>query len=181
MPNKITRRVATAVAAVAMLALAASPAHAAQANWSTTASGLKFSGTLTVKKNGGSAKTCTGTTGYGAAYAAGGFYATNAMFYRLACAGGGFLDVNAVGYADHSAGAFSLMFDYSSGATSPWSGGVWYQDPFQVPFTNATGGNPSKITFNDTPIGVTSSLENVTATGTLNVTTSTGGTLTLNQ
>jgi len=189
MRTTITRLASTTALMVAMLALTASSAMAATAYWSDTDSGMKLSGTITIKKDGGSAKTCTLAANGGDAYEDGEFDVYSAGIpapstgrLKLNCTGSTVLYMFGVGWATHASGAFSLTFDNEPilGQQSPY--GTWIQDTFQVPFTNAAGATPSQITFNDTHIGdLYPASGAVTATGTINVRTLTGGVLTLHQ
>ena len=57
---------------------------------------------------------------------------------------------------------------------------TWWQDNATIPLTNGAGGVSTKLTFNNTKLGYQySSTNGLYATGTLNVTTPGGGTLTV--
>jgi hypothetical protein len=183
---------AAAVTAVALLAITASSAFAAP-NWNTTASGIKWNGSLTVTVNGGSAKTCSFDTMQG------GSKVSNPAFYELwgkglsadsgvlamACVGGGYLTWQPYGNVTYNSGYKLSINDFGNlqgvARTSPW--GTWTSQAGitrVVPFANGSATTNSSITFNNTQIGVSVSPVYgyaIRATGTLTVTTNTGGRL----
>lgn|SRR5215203_3791965 len=183
--------VVTAIATAA-LALAAAPALAVEtaAKWSNTGSGMGWGGTLTLKKKGLSSTTCTFTR----SVAQGTYFGGNYFWM-----GSGFAPISA-------SCANSKKFTWAPMVGGWWTGtsytndlgdstdiglvehespyGPWVPDMsnFVIPFVNASGATPSKITFNNTRIGATlSGSEEITLTGSLNVTTASGSALTLSH
>jgi hypothetical protein len=179
------RLVVMIVAASALLAVAASPSFAwSEALFSDTAHGIKWSGSLTIYKNGGTAKTCTFPGGQNGLISASGFMLNNNPPgpIALSCTGSTTLVWQPAGDAAYESGYRLEAWDnasFSGYHASPY--GQWAGDDFIVPFTNAAGGTPSTVTFSSTVIGHTSTLATVTATGTVNVTTNSGGALTLSH
>jgi len=176
----------TAALAVAALAVAATPALAdGPGIWSSQGtSTMKWSGTVTIKYNGGNPKTCTivnpGTSPWSYT-SSNGFEVSNAGFYLSAsCTGGTTLQMFAGGGAYYytATGYEVEIWDPASVLTSPY--GNWVQWSHIVPFTNGSGATPSKATYSNTLIGRAVG-GNVTMSGTINVTTPAGGLLTLSH
>lgn len=194
MDKEITLRIATkartTIAALAaslaiVMAVSAAPALASEATWvpNTPTSGIKWSGSLTIYKNGANPKTCTfpnpqqqGTVGGSSFVIAFSTYTGE----TLSCTGGTKLQWKPEGFASYVTG-YSLEF--TDGVflevehTSPY--GAWMGTAVTVPFANAAGVTPSRVTFNNTYIGDVTAGGKVTATGTLDVKTNAGGKLTL--
>lgn len=187
--SKRMRRSLVALLAIAasMLAIGAGPAMA-EPHFSDTAHGIKVSGTLTVLKNGGSSKTCTAssiqtgefTDAYSAEIRGAGWLEQ----LTFSCAGstlGMVAELNVVSTT-------SLEFGgYFESATSPWLGsyyqGVWPGGEGRMigDWKNGSGATASTLTFSSDKLGATYDAGNptVTASGTLKVTTSSGGLITL--
>lgn len=149
--------------------------------------GISWSGSLTLE-NEGSATDCTTGLNYG--FASGGqfvvSYYTGLKLY-LWCEGGGKLEWLPIGYPAYDSG-YKLGFEdlFSVSHESPFGdfGGNWWLDPVwvEVPFVNGSESEPSTIVFDDTVIGHLDADESpITATGTLEVTTNSGGLLTLTK
>ncbi len=180
-----SRRAFTAVvlAVVALFALTVGSSFASAATWSDTAHGIKISGKLTVLKNGGSGKSCTiAESQSGIFLGSSGYWArgTGLSYLTASCEGGGTFTFGAQGTAKGTPGAFKLTLGANvTVQQSPF--GNWEQNTgTEVPFTNATESTPSRITFSNTKLGVLAfPFEPISVSGTLNVTTLSGGVLTL--
>lgn len=174
---------AVALTAVALFALTVGSSLASAATFSDTAHGIKFSGKLTVLKNGGSGKTCTIGESQGGSVGSSSYWARMSNWVSLiaSCEGGGTFTFGAMGAATGSPGAFQLNL-LTNAETQQSTFGPWEQSTSAtVPFTNATESTPSQITFSNTKLGVliASPHEPISVSGTLNVTTLSGGVLTL--
>jgi hypothetical protein len=171
-------------------ALAATKGHFVPTEATTT----KWSGSLTVTKGGADPKTCTMPATQSSSvkqpavafvYQAGDPYGS----ITLACTGGtSFRVVFGIMYAEFDAvtGWRVRLYEFPGkslpGAifASPW--GNWIQNGPVTAFatwTNASGETPSQITFNNQLMGETQTFQAIRISGTLNVTTGTGGSLTL--
>jgi len=195
------RVLAITVGAVAALtAIAASPAMAEKVATKFNASTATLSGTnLTVKKNGGEAKTCELKSTAGKANEGSGTLEvwtvplSFSLDTRLQCTGGTTLAISlfaAKGQYDTVTGAYSLKVTWAGNArgyltpyasASYWGG---YLNKEVAPsWINGSGATASKIVFNETYLG---KLEpaltaDITLSGTITATTSTGGLLTLSH
>jgi hypothetical protein len=188
---KRTRVLVSAVAATAALfALTATSASAAPVPaWWTNPGAITMSGTLTLKLAGGSEKTCTTATNtIGEAINAesggkkeGGLFAwTNGFspfgYVYMNCTGSTRLQMLTSGVASYETNYRIKTEALSGWETSPY--GTWTQYSWTLPFTNASGGSSSFVSFANTPIGICAG-GTITATGTLTVKRSTGANLTL--
>lgn len=194
------RVLAVAVGAIsALAALGASPAMAELVTAKFSAGTATLSGTnLTVKKNGGEAKTCqlkatsgtaSQTTGELLVYSQPVWYT---LPTKLECTGGTTLHISMIAWAkyDTATGAYSLRSEYAStgqGYLSPY-GNYWggYGQPNRETvsgWTNGSGSTSSTIVFNETYLGALESnlSAKITLTGTITATTSSGGLLTLSH
>lgn len=195
-PRRKLRALAVTVGAIgALAALSASPAMAEIVTTQFNASTAKLSGTgLTVKKNGGEAKTCelkavTGKTqvnGKLEVYSQ--FWPTFQTI--LDCTGGTklWISMMATGRYDTVTGAYSLKMNYTfpGGAyVSPWGQyRIGYSGKELIAgWTNGSGATSSTINFNETYLGKhePALTEDITLSGTITATTSTGGLLTLSH
>jgi len=169
------RRVLLPLAAVVAALLAVNVASAsAEVHWSNETQGIKASGTLTLYSNGIEPKTCTANS---TSYEFGPGWAWFREYLPLNCTGAGPLQM------------FFLATTPSTSSVELLSSSAQYQSPFGayvgetmvVPFTNGSGTTASKITFNKTKLGVvvSSCCKTLTLSGSLKVTTSSGGLLTL--
>lgn len=191
---------AIAVGAIcALAALGASPAMAESISTKFNANTATLSGTnLTVKKNGGEAKTCQLKATSGTASESNGTLTvySQPVWYtlptRLECTGGTQLHISmiATGKYDTVTGAYSLRSEYAGnfgeGYISPYGtflGGYGQNKETIAGWTNGSGSTPSTINFNETYLGVLESDHSakITLTGTITATTSTGGLLTLSH
>ncbi len=194
--RKKLRVLAITVGAVAaLMAIAASPAMAELVGTKFSASTATVSGTnLTVKKNGGEAKTCelkalTGKTHEGGLEVYSQFWPTFQTI--LECTGGTklWISLMATGRYDTVTGAYSLKLNYpgtGGGYVSPYGGMYRIGYPFKEIFagwTNGSESTPSTINFNETYLGKQEPglTEDITLSGSLTATTSTGGLLTLSH
>lgn len=187
--RRIRRAVAVSVTVIGMLTSIGAGAAMAEeepAFFSPSNAGMKWSGSITIYKNGGSAKTCTFPANatspvlYGTAFSLA-YLEYNGLF--LSCTGGTQLSWTPQGSAQFD-GSYELAFEDRMTEqlglhTSPY--GQWYGTWTTVPYTNGSGGTASTIAFNKTPIGALQTGETVTATGTVKVTTWAGGLLTLSH
>jgi hypothetical protein len=168
--NHIRPLVAAAVSACALLALGATSAVAAP-TW-TTAGSATASGSLTVKLNGGNAKTCT-FNAWGNASNSAGYATLNLVFgsptwINIPCSGNTTLQMRASNaFVDGGPGSYTVEF-YGDNASSPYGG--TYSNLATPDFVNGTGGAQSTIVFDDTYIGENAFANVLTATGTLTVT-----------
>jgi hypothetical protein len=191
--------VLASLAAICALALTAGPAAA----WNTESGGLALSGTITLKNNGKDPKSCTfpaGTSQAGTVFENTGFESlptknTNPYTITLSCTGGGKLDWTPAGYAWVEEGASkggavvwqneNVIFGGGAGGSfrapyGPWN--IWnpYTTGEEWEWVNASGGTPSHIVLSEELIGFAYGSENpITATGSINFTTLSGGELTL--
>ncbi len=198
--RKKLRVLAIAVGAIGVVAaLGASPAMAESVATKFNASTAKLSGTgLTVKKNGGEAKTCDLKATSGTASETNGTLTVYSLpvWYtlptRLECTGGTQLHISmiATGKYDTVTGAYSLRSEYGGtegGYLSPYGSYVGgYGQPSRetvAGWTNGSGSTSSTINFNETYLGALESDHSakITLTGTITATTSTGGLLTLSH
>ncbi|HEX6780615.1 MAG TPA: hypothetical protein VF125_01155 [Solirubrobacterales bacterium] len=190
------RVLAVTVGAIGVLAaLGASPAMAELVDTKFNASTAKLSGSnLTVKKNGGEAKTCElkATTGKaGEATGSLQVYSQIFPFFQvvLECTGGTILWVPlyaSTGRYDTVTGAYSMLLytGVNREYTSPYGKYIAGYGGKQVTtgWTNGSGETQSTVDFNETWLGALSSgLANITLSGTITATTSTGGLLTLSH
>ncbi len=191
---------ALAVASCLLLLVAASSAMASEvpAKFSSNTA-IKVTGTgLTVKKNGGEAKTCELTSATGSVANStdgtnqGVLTAQNEEpFYRtkLSCTGGTSLQlILALGSAKYetTTGAYSLRFSPFAGnsVSSPYGTYYWAFGAanVQVGWTNGSGATASTLNFSETNIGThIDEKSKITLTGSLKVTTSVGGLVTLSH
>lgn len=191
--TKKLRVLAVTVGAIAALAaIGASPAMAEIVATKFNANTAKLSGTLTVKKNGGEAKTCELKSATGIASEKSPGYIqvyTNAFDLQtyFTCTGGTKFSLGfypALGRYDTITGAYSLNLTHlAKEYASPWGG---YQAGYYSPngeiiagWTNGSGATSSTIDFNELNVGaLTSGFAKITVSGSLTATTSTGGLLT---
>lgn len=156
--------------------------------WSNSGAGIKVSGSLTVYKNGANAKTCTPTVGQVSemsseeAWASIGTFAPGELNFPC---GSGMLSLSLVLNAIDTKTV--EVGEYFPGVQSPW-GGYWTQGawvggsgPAIADFKNGSGSTASTLTFSNDILGSIpeGTYPTITATGTLKVTTSSGGLLTL--
>jgi hypothetical protein len=181
----------------AVAALGASPAMAEKIATKFNASTAKLSGTnLTVKKNGGEAKTCELKPVTGKASEPNGILEVwtvplnFALSTILECTGGTKFSLTMIAYGKYetTTGAYSLKLTWSGGGhgyVSPYGSyiGGYNGKEVSAGWTNGSGLTPSTINFNETWLGVLESdfVSNITLTGTITATTSTGGLLTLSH
>jgi hypothetical protein len=169
--------------AAAILALGASSAMAA-VHWSDTAHGVKVAGSLTATK-GGVNKTCTpiassqkseflGSIAY--------IHSGISAYLRFDCGSSTHLDV---WFTVSPTSTTSVQVGEYTGVPqdSPWGSykQAWVTgQPMTADFANGSGATPSKMTFSKDELGfMVDESGAITLTGSLNVTTSTGGLLTL--
>ncbi len=194
------RVLAITVGAIGVVAaLGASPAMAESVATKFNAGTAKLSGTgLTVKKNGGEAKTCELKATTGTASETNGTMTvySQPVWYtlptKLECTGGTTLHISmiATGKYDTVTGAYSLRSIYGGttggGYLSPYGaylGGYGQGKETIAGWTNGSGSTSSTINFNETYLGTLESdlSSKITLTGTITATTSTGGLLTLSH
>jgi uncharacterized protein YaiE (UPF0345 family) len=151
----------------------------------------KVAGSINIKLNGANEKTCTAGSNFGSASntefgggSKGGtlFLQTNSFYPYIvdfSCTGGTKFQLQVVAYTEYDSG-YLLKLE-KSGSENVWQTpyGTWIQWATSNPWTNAAGGKASFFTFNNTAIGRAASGGTITATGSLNVTRSTGAELTL--
>jgi hypothetical protein len=175
-------------ALVVLMAIVASPALASEVNAKFSASTLKLTSSgLTLKRNGTEAKSCnfkstpTGETAEGNTAAWVFNEATGLTWVK--CAEGKYLTMGLFVHAhfDTSTSRYFLTLVEQGGLTSPW--GEWFQSPqgkANGTWVNGSALTPSTLVFEESVIGNTTG-GNITLTGTINVTTSSGGLITLSH
>lgn len=193
--NKSKKVLATlAVACVAFAAVGASSAMAEVVNgkWSAGTIKLALSGTLTVKRNGGEAKTCempagpaTGqaVTGSGAAFAWNDSV-TGETKFSCGSAQLALYFSEMLAHYDTTTGKYSVqLLKVGPQASSPWGNyNVGFYGKPSGEFTNGSGTTASTLSFNEALVGgLVSDSSKITVTGTFNVTTTSGGLLTLSH
>lgn len=180
--QKFKRVSSVLVLALAAMALTASTAMA-EVQWSH--SQVKWSGTLTFKRNGGDARTCT--FNHLADIDSSGHYRPSGSHWwtwSVPCATPA-VSMSWVpeGYPESDGeGGYELSFWDATEPfykSSAWSTVKWGPSVIEgdgvVPFTNASGGTPSHITFEEDSVGVTNyNFEPVTASGTIYMLTADG-------
>lgn len=180
------RALAPVAVVLSSLAVAVPTASAAPAAWSPLGA-VEEAGTVTLKLDGGSPVTCSNITLSGTAFA-GGMW-TNAFgglsTYALTCDNGRAFWFRTLQNAQLVNGSYQVAGQGPSNAYewAPFSATSHYAPVnYTAPFTNGNATTPSTITFSDTVIGTLSTdpSKPVTISGTLNVTTATGGLVTLN-
>jgi hypothetical protein len=167
-----------AVAVCALFALTASSAFAAPATWSASGSMKWTTSSYSLSYN-GSSLTCTPYAPSWAVGGAGG--STFSYFGKPASACGGAFsnfELTVNGNASQAGGVYSLTVAGGAVNASPFGG--YNQVAAVGTFTNGSGATPSKVTFTNVTIGThgTTGLP-LKITGTFNVTTGSGGLLTL--
>jgi hypothetical protein len=198
--KNIARVLVLAVASCLLLSVGASSAFAAEvpAKFSSETA-IKATGTgLTVKKNGGEAKTCeiVKTTTGSVANSTGGSQGVitlqnDGVFYRtnLSCSGGTTLQlILAVGSAKYetTTGAYFIRFAPFAGSSvsSPYGSYSWAagSSDVKIGWTNGSGATASTLTFSETVLGIhTDGKSKISLTGSIKVTTSAGGLVTLSH
>ena len=164
---------ASAVVAGALLSVGAGSAFGAYANW-TPAGNVKEIGTLTLKLNGGSPVTCS-FNGTGGTIVP----VMIAQQTSQPCSNGGTLSGRFHQIGQNNGGAYSVDMRSGGGGFVGPHGPFWAASVI-LPFNNGNVSTPSTIVLNDAIIGADVDGGWVTATGTLTVTTPTGGLVTLN-
>lgn len=185
------RKSVAGLATITALALAVTASSASATEWvQGTSGGIKWSGTsLTLKKNGGSAVTCTipvgGITGTreagGTAFLWNGIY----PYITLKCSNGKNWQFVGAQYAEAetSAGVFDLRIADYSGVVRESPYGQYVQGEEAVgTFTNGAGATPSKLVFSEDKVSFELAGGGViTVSGTVNVSQSNGSLLTLKK
>jgi len=183
------------LAVAAMTALLASSASASLVAAKFSSASFRFvgSGTITLKRNGIEAKTCELKTpliggNFGPTSS---FQVGNGTFgeAKFTCPTGGtpvYLEMFYWGEAqyDNVTGAYSLRVDNYSEHTLGSPYGQYSQittGQDRGSWTNGSGTTASTVTFNEALIGHDTAGKSITFTGTMKVTTSTGGLVTLSH
>lgn len=180
--GKQARRLLSLCLVVLGLVMAMGPSSAmaeVAAKFSPENQFIQWSGSVKVFKNGGSEKTCTFPTEPPPSLVGSNQFFISEM--TLSCTGGTSMRWDPKGSAWFGT-SYSLKFEdnqsqfgFHEGPWMPWAG----EQVKNLPWTNGSGLTPSHISFNKTRIGINEDGSVVTATGTVNVTTSTGGLLVL--
>jgi len=184
--KNLKRLFAVALVVSAFAAVVASPAQASVVNAKFSASSLKFTSTeLTLKLNGGEAKSCnfqgwpTGTPSGSSAWL------SNEQFgYTwIKCSDGTYLKMEMVvsAHFDTVANNYYLTVapNGSVGTTSPW--GTWRQSAEgKANWVNGSGSTQSTLTFEESVLGSTST-GTISLTGTITATTTSGSLITLSH
>ena len=193
--KQFARVAALAAAACLALGVLAGPAMGGivAAKFSNSTLKVTTSG-MTVKSNGGEAKTCTLMEGY----ADNSFYGEETVLRNheviadglqkigFNCTGGTTLDLQAAYFPTYntSTGAYNFgitALNWSSWNASPWGNYAQYAG-ISPTFTNGSGSTQSTIVFNEVKIGqLSGGLKKFTLSGTMTATTSTGGLITLSH
>jgi hypothetical protein len=179
---KLLKRLAVVASlAVVVGATMASPAFATSTKWNVTG-GAGIKGSLTLKKNGGSAVTCTVSSTPAVTLNEAGFAVISTIESEnlTKCSNGAIWGWGLESRVEASGGKLTIAFSTCCGPYyAPWStGGGFYEGGDFVPFTNGSGTTNSHIDFSETKIGFNANLESITATGKLEVYRS-GGLLTV--
>ncbi|HET9154707.1 MAG TPA: hypothetical protein VFN85_11400 [Solirubrobacterales bacterium] len=179
------------VAAVAAMSLAAVTAGTASASTLSARFSpasefyIKAPTGVTIKKNGGSALSCTMATVI-AGPSGTGFFGSNEpnLGLKFNCGISGSLVMRFQGheYYDTVTGRYWLQVEDFTVNTlgSPW-GNYWQESSGldQWTWVNGSGTTPSTITLNEVRVGHTVGGENITISGSLTATTTSGGLITL--
>jgi hypothetical protein len=181
-----------AVAAMALTAVTAGTASAAvvAAKFSPASEFyIKATSAVTIKKNGGSAKSCTmADIRATPAGSYGEFLGANVVGFgetKFTCSGFSPLVMRFMGQAkyDNVSGAYWLQVSDGPSQTlsSPWGGYLQNSSGLDKwSWVNGSGSTPSTLTLNDVRVGYLASTgENITISGTFKATTLSGGLITL--
>ena len=176
--NKTLKMFSLTVAACALLAVGAGSASAAPvaANWSP-AGPVKLQGSLTLKLNGGTPVVCPNVS-INAPASGSSIWLFNGSPY-FACDGGTQLKFGTTAWFGWSEAGSLFVESIVQGGSTPFGALWWEGTSMKLDYTNASGKKPSQISYVDDQIGTLGGGQKVTATGTLAVTTSTGGVVTL--
>jgi len=177
--------IAASLAAICALAITASSALA----WTPENGGSVISGTLTVKKGGAEAKTCTFAHTFGE-LSGGDDFSAFSEWYGLAnmtCGPSSGLQWSLRGNGlPQGGGAYKMLLSRESVVTNgtlPWAGAKWSEKytSYETGWNNATESTASNVVLSEAPIGVTTTGQTVTASGTIYFNTffPVGGKLTL--
>lgn len=177
--------VTAAVAAMALSAIVASTASATIVAAKFSPSGqVKLTTTsITVKRNGTEAKVCTPSPNNisGAAENSSYFIANNGFGEtKFSCPSGAYFSEYFSGQAKYDTVTEKYYWEMAkpyTSLTSPW--GSYFQVVFKVDWVNGSGLTPSTLVFKNQTVGVTSAGASISVEGTYNVTTTTGGLVTL--
>jgi subtilisin family serine protease len=160
----------------------------AEPHWSDTESGIEVSGTLTVRKGGGSPKTCTPKSGQSAAFGFGlntvtAYTPFDGYYLWFACPTKYDLRLRFTLYAEATNEV--QLTGIAPEASTPWGTSMYQgaEGPAFLDFENGSGETASTMTFEEDELGRLNEggWPVVTATGTLEVTTAEGGLLTLDD
>lgn|GEM_PF-4148228 len=177
---KLMKRLAmVATLAVIAAAVMAAPAFASGIKWNFTGS-VALKGTVTLKRNGGNAVSCTVSTSMNTSNEAGGaHFGTPNNPIATKCANGEFWRWNIDGEVEWTGEEFLLWSIHADvpGLPAPWKGLSWAGGGAPT-FTNGSGTTASHLDFSETEIGITNWSEPITVTGKLEA-TRLGGLLTL--
>lgn len=167
-----------------LMAVSAAPASAA-VHWSDATKGMKLAGSLTVSSSGKTTKTCTIGASPQSSKIEGAFAQVSNVGseLRMSCSGGGEFGI---WWISEATSTTSVRINFSTEfATEPWTGGPmsWYYQNIFGPtvgdFTNGSGGTQSKLVFSSDEIGRTKANVPIYISGTITVTNSSGGLITL--
>lgn len=170
--------IATALALTAFAVMASS--SFASVKWSHTSAAV--TGTLTLKRNGGTPKTCTlSGSSYTLKTAGSYFEPVNPTGWKIGCGESfKYMEWAPTGSAIKTAKGYELgVYDILTWSgfgyrESAWKDRTWLPgykaglNEVEIPFTNAVGAIPSHLTLTNTFLGETNFGESVTASGTLN-------------
>jgi hypothetical protein len=184
--RRIVSLVVTAAGVIALFALTSSAAVAA-VHWNVSSTLAHWKGSLTVEAE-GSSVACSNldlrVPTLNDKFNNGDYSLTtqNAQM-KFACAGSTTMELLHEGSGTFSGTKYELFISAVTGFSLESPLGLYFADPLNLHtmvFTNGSGLTPSKVTFSKTPLGeMELSGEPITISGTLTVTTSTGGLLTL--
>lgn len=171
------------LAAMALSALVASAASAEVIEGEFSSSTVKFTASsITVKRNGIEAKTCTPYGPISGSASGELFSAWNQLgAAKFTCSGPElFMHFHGEATYDTVAGSYGLrIWAYRSESQfSPW-GNYFQEGTPSGTWVNGSGATPSKVTFVNQTIGYDSTGKKITIDGTFTATTSTGALLTL--
>jgi hypothetical protein len=186
--KQVSHRLAVLFAASVAIGLIAVSSASAAAHFSDTTHGINIKGTLSVTRNAVTKKCSTPTTTQSYTLEATGAHVwnENPFFepYReelwFNCEGGGTFGMSARLWVKQVKLVRVGIEEYEHGL-DPW--GEWFQKPTDVLWLNGSGSTPSTLRFNNSQYGwdFGEGTWPITLSGNLNVTTASGGLLTLTE
>jgi hypothetical protein len=183
--NRRLRALVAAVAVIGAFASLSAPAMAEEkpAAFSPANKGMKWSGSLTLYKNGATPRTCTlNLSTWSELMFENYFILLSGMSQSQACS-----EKTKLSWAPEGEPRWNSVSGYLLEFGDRWNMygahespyGLYTGDAVTVPWTNGSGATASTVTFNKTRIGTLEGGAVITATGTIKATTEAGALLTL--